>query len=200
MLNLSVMVLLIYAIFFFIMALIALIPSVIQAIGLARICNKLGAFRPVWSWVWAFLLPPVAILRAGDAAAEREDPYRKSLLKQGVVSVIVFSVLATLAVIGAVIMVLSSELTLPDAVVSVVALVTVVLTVLTLLASVWMAVLLCISHFRIFKAYVPTWGAWLLIAGMVILSELAFLIFPILSFIPIKPAGPVHEYLYESET
>lgn len=199
MLNMSIMVLLIYAIFFFIMALIALIPSVIQAIGLARICNKLSAFRPVWSWVWAFLCPPVAILRAGDAAAKREDPYSKSLLKQGVASVIVFAVLTTLAVIGAVVMMLSPEFALPDVVMSIVALVTIVLTVLTLLASVWLAVLLYISHFRIFKAYVPTWGAWLLIAGMVILSELAFLIFPVLSFLPIKPAGPVHEYLDESE-
>ena len=51
----SIIVILIYAIFFFIMALIALIPTVIRAIGIARICNKIGAFKPVWSWALPLL-------------------------------------------------------------------------------------------------------------------------------------------------
>ena len=81
---LSITVLLVYIIFFAIAWLIAMIPAVINAIGLARICNKLGAFKPVWCWVWALLCSPIALLRAGDLAAERQDPYARKHFGGGV--------------------------------------------------------------------------------------------------------------------
>ena len=62
----------------------------------------------------------------------------------------------------------------------------IVLVVGTAIAGVWLTVLTYISCFRIFKLYVPSWGAWLLLAGMVLLSSISFLIMPILSFLPMR--------------
>ena len=86
----GVVVIAIYIIFFCFAALIAMIPTVINGIGLARICKRLGAFRPVWCWVWAILCPPVAVLRAGDLAGEKKDPIGcRRHFGAGVLSVIV---------------------------------------------------------------------------------------------------------------
>ena len=193
----SVIVILIYAIFFFIMALIALVPSVIQAIGIARICNKIGAFKPVWSWVWAFLFPPVAILRAGDVAAARENPYRKKMLVHGLISSAVFVVLTVLTVVCMVAYAAVSEMALGETWETMMIIAVFVMFVPTMLAAIWMAVPTYISLFRIFKLYVPTWGAWLILAGMILLSDLSFLVLPVLSFIPIKKIEP--EQAYEPE-
>jgi hypothetical protein len=40
--------------------------------------------------------------------------------------------------------------------------------VLAFLATVWMSIPVYISCFRIFKLYLPDWGAWLMPAGMVV--------------------------------
>ena len=49
----SIAVLLVYIVFMGFVWLISMIPAVIHGIGLARICKKMGAFKPVWCWVWA---------------------------------------------------------------------------------------------------------------------------------------------------
>lgn len=193
----SIIILLIYAIFFFIMALIALIPSVIQAIGIARICNKIGAFKPVWSWVWAFLFPPVAILRAGDVAAARENPRRKKMLVHGLIASAVFIAFTVLTVLCMIAYAAVSEMALGETWETIMIIAVFVMFVPTMLAAIWTAVPSYISMFRIFKLYVPTWGAWLILAGMIILSDLAFLVLPVLSFIPIKKNEP--EKVYEPE-
>lgn len=193
----SIIILLIYAIFFFIMALIALIPSVIQAIGIARICNKIGAFKPVWSWVWAFLFPPVAILRAGDVAAARENPRRKKMLVHGLIATAVFMVFTILTVLCMIAYSAVSEMALGETWETIMIIMVFVMFVPTMLVAIWMAVPTYISLFRIFKLYVPTWGAWLILAGMILLSDLSFLVLPVLSFIPIKKIEP--EQAYEPE-
>ena len=193
----SIIVILIYAVFFFIMALIALVPSVIQAIGIARICNKIGAFKPVWSWVWAFLLPPVAILRAGDVAAARENPHRKKMLTHGLIASAVFVVLAVLTVACMVVSMAVSEMALGETWETITIIAVFAMFVPTMLAAIWMAVPSYISMFRIFRLYVPTWGAWLLLAGMMILSDLSFLVLPVLSFVPMRKTEP--EQAYEPE-
>ncbi len=185
--QLSIVVLLIYAIFFAIMWLIAMIPAVINAIGLARICNKLGAFKPVWCWVWALVFPAVAVLRAGDIAAERENPFgSRRHFETGVTSVIVFAVLIVLAFGFGLMTAFSSETPEHSVITMLFALVMIVLLIAAIAVSVWMTVLLYISYFRIFKLYVPAWGAWLMLAGMIILSEFSFLVLPVLSFLPMK--------------
>ncbi len=184
--GLSIVVILTYVIFFFIMFLFALIPSVINAIGLARICNKLGAFRPVWSWVWALVVPSVAVLRVGDMCAEREYPYSRKLFRYGILAMIVFTVLATLTTLCSVVFALSSELVLHDILETFSLIGTFVLFIPTMLAAIWMAVPLYISYFRIFKAYMPVWGAWLTLIGMLLFSQLAFLVLPVLSFLPMR--------------
>ena len=192
--QLSIVVLLIYAVFFAIMWLIALIPSVINSIGLARICNRVGAFKPVWCWVWALVFPPVAILRAGDIAAEREDPIGcRKHFDTGVMSVIVFSVLMLLAAGFGCMTAFSSQTPELSAINMMFALVMIVLLIVAIAVSVWMTVLLYISYFRIFKLYVPTWGAWLMLVGMFVLSQFAFLLLPVLSFLPFKQDEPCRE-------
>lgn len=185
--QLSIVVLLIYAIFFAIMWVIAMIPAVINGIGLALICNKVGAFKPVWCWVWALVFPTVAILRAGDIAAERKDPigHRKHF-ETGIMSVIAFFVLMLLAAGFGCMAAFSSETPELSAINVLFTLVMIVLLVAAVAASVCMTVLLYISYFRIFKLYVPTWGAWLMLAGMFVLSQFAFLLLPVLSFLPFK--------------
>lgn len=193
----SIVVILIYAIFFFIMALIALIPSVIRAIGIARICNKIGAFKPVWSWVWAFLFPPVAILRAGDVAAARENPNRHKMLAHGLIATGVYIVFMVLALGCMAVFAMISE-TANSALLALAMIASLLFAILGFLAAVWMAVPSCISHFRIFKLYMPDWGAWLTLAGMILLSDFAFLIMPILSFIPMKKTEQQDTTVYDT--
>ncbi len=181
----SIIILLIYAIFFAICFLIAMIPTVINAIGLARICNKIYAFRPVWSWVWALLFPAVAVLRAGDTAAERADPYRRKMFTHGIVAVAAFTVLTALTVASMGAYAVFSE-TAENVWTIVAFVVMMAFALLSLLAAIWMAIPMCISYFRIFKLYMPTWGAWLTLAGMLVLSDLSFLILPVLSFLPMQ--------------
>ena len=193
----SIIVILIYAIFFFIMALIALIPPVIRAIGIARICNRIGAFKPVWSWVWAFLFSPVAILRAGDVAAARENPGRRKMLVHGLIATGVYIVLMILTVGCMAVFAVLSE-TANGILLALPMIAALLFAILGFLAAVWMAVPTYISHFRIFKLYMPTWGAWLLLAGMLLLSDFSFLVLPVLSFIPMKKTEPQDTTIYDT--
>lgn len=185
--NPSIVEILMYAIFFAVMLLLSLIPAVIHAFGLARICKKLGAFRPVWSWVWSFVFPAFAILRAGDIAAERDKPgdCRKNF-EAGVTSVIAFALLMALALGFGLMTAFSTETPQLSVITKLFALVMIVLLIAAIAISVWLVVLLYISYFRIFKLYMPTWGAWLTLIGMFALSQFAFLILPVLSFLPMR--------------
>ena len=183
----GVVVIAIYIIFFCFAALIAMIPTVINGIGLARICKRLGAFRPVWCWVWAILCPPVAVLRAGDLAGEKKDPIGcRRHFGAGVLSVIVTATITTVAIGFAFMCGFAAESSQDGTAPTLFVLILIVLCVALFAIAIWMSVLLYISYFRIFKLYVPTWGAWLLLAGMILLSELSFLILPILSFLPMR--------------
>ena len=182
---LSIVVILIYAVFFGIVFLISLLPSVINAIGLARICNKLGAFRPVWSWVWALLVPAVAVLRAGDTAALRDSFGKRKMFTHGIVAIAVFTVFTTLAVTCMGAYAAFSETA--ENIWTIVAFIAMmVFTLLAVLAAIWMVIPLYISYFRIFKAYMPAWGAWLTLLGMLVFSQFAFLVMPVLSFLPLR--------------
>jgi nitroreductase len=190
----SILIFLIYAIFIGIMVLISLIPSVINAIGLVRICKKLDVFKPFWRWVWALLFPAVAILRAGDEAGEREKLFCKKMFAHGMIAIAVFVVFAVLTFTSMGAYAAFSETA--DNIWTIVAFVAMLLfAVLAFLASVWMSIPVYISYFRIFKLYMPDWGAWLTLAGMLVLSDLSFLILPVLSFLPMQkqPFDPVGE-------
>ena len=191
----TIIIFAIYIIFLGIMLLISMIPSVINAIGVARICKKLGLFKPFWRWVWALLFPAVAILRAGDEAGEREKPYCKKMFAHGMIAIAVFAVFAVLMTACMGVYVAATELALPEAVATVALILMFVLLIPTLLATVWMSILMYISYFRIFKLFMPEWGAWLTLAGMILLSDLSFLILPVLSFVPMReqPFDPVVE-------
>ena len=191
----TIIIFAIYLIFIGIMLLISMIPSVINAIGLARICKKLGVFKPFWRWAWALLFPAVAVLRAGDEAAKREKPYYKKMFAHGLIAIAVFAVFATLMTACMGVYVVVMELALPEAVATVALILMFVLLIPTLLATVWMSILMYISYFRIFKLFMPEWGAWLTLAGMILLSDLSFLILPVFSFLPMQkqPDDPVEE-------
>ena len=190
---------LIYAVALGIIILIELLPglicSLIESIGLARICNKLGAFPRAWSWVLSLLLPMIAVLRAGDMAAKRENSSKKPLFKQGIVGLVLFAVCILLSVLCTVIAFATAVLNWPAIYAKLAGILVLILCAVALILFIWLFVLLFISHFRIFKAYVPTWGAWLLLAGSVLLGPLSFLILPVLSFIPLKklPDEPIQE-------
>ncbi|MBO5756182.1 MAG: hypothetical protein J6S28_00650 [Clostridia bacterium] len=191
---LTIIIFAIYAIFIGIMLLISVIPSVINAIGLARICKKLGVFNPFWRWVWALLFPAVAILRAGDEAGEREKLFCKKMFAHGMIAIAVFVVFAVLTFTSMGAYAALSETA--DNIGTIVAFVAMLLfAVLAFLATVWMSIPVYISYFRIFKLYMPDWGAWLTLAGMLMLSDLSFLILPVLSFLPMQqqPYAPVGE-------
>ena len=181
---------LIYAVALGIIILIELLPrlicSLIESIGLARICNKLGAFPRAWSWVLSILLPSVAVLRAGDMAAKRENSSKKPLLKQGIVGLVLFAACILLSVLCVAVALLTTLMGWPLMYATAAGVVVLAVCVVALILFIWLFVLLFISHFRVFKAYVPTWGAWLLLAGSVLLGPLSFLILPVLSFIPLK--------------
>ena len=182
----GMVIILIYLILFGVLALIELLPAIINAIGLARICHKLQAFRPLWSWVWAFAMPAVALLRAGDVAAEREDPYKRKLFGQGVWITVLFLASAMLSVVCLGIAVMASLFAWPAIWVMISLIAMIALLVPALVLAVWAMVLLYISYFRIFKAYMPAWGAWLCLAGMIVFQNFAFLLLPVLSFIPLR--------------
>ena len=186
----STLIILIYVIFFGILLLIELLPGIISSIGLARICNKLHAFRPVWSWVWSIFVPTVAILRAGDVAAQREDAYKRGHFGRGVKILITFAVLCTLMMLFLALAVAATLLAWPSMLVYVCLIAVIVLTGPLLVFSVWMIVLQFISLYRIFKAFVPTWAAWLILAGMFVLQNFSFLVLPILSFVPLCQTAP----------
>ena len=191
---LTIIIFAIYAIFIGIMLLISVIPSVINAIGLARICKKLGVFNPFWRWAWALLFPAVAILRAGDEAGEREKLFCKKMFAHGMIAIAVFVVFAVLTFTSMGAYAALSETA--DNIGTIVAFVAMLLfAVLAFLATVWMSIPVYISYFRIFKLYMPDWGAWLTLAGMLMLSDLSFLILPVLSFLPMQkqPYDPVVE-------
>ena len=190
----SILIFLIYAIFIGIMVLISMIPSVINAIGLVRICKKLDVFKPFWRWVWALLFPAVAVLRAGDEAGEREKLFCKKMFAHGMIAIAVFVVFAVLTFTSMGAYAALSETA--DNIGTIVAFVAMLLfAVLAFLATVWMSIPVYISYFRIFKLYMPDWGAWLTLAGMLVLSDLSFLILPVLSFLPMQqqPYAPVGE-------
>ena len=182
-------------IIFLIEALPGIICSLIESIGLARICNKLGAFPRAWSWVLSILLPAVAVIRAGDMAALREHANKKSLLKQGIVGLVLFAVCILLGVLCTVIAFATAVLDWPAIYAKLTGVAVLILCAVALILFIWLFVLLCISHFRIFKAYVPAWGAWLLLAGSILLGPLSFAVLPVLSFIPFKklPEEPIQE-------
>ena len=190
----TIIIYVIYMIFFGIMLLLSLIPSVINAIGLARICKKLGVFKPFWRWAWALLFPAVAVLRAGDEAGEREKLFCKKMFAHGMIAIAVFVVFAVLTFTSMGAYAAFSETA--DNIGTIVAFVAMLLfAVLAFLATVWMSIPVYISYFRIFKLYMPDWGAWLTLAGMLMLSDLSFLILPVLSFLPMQqqPYAPVGE-------
>ncbi|MBE6697787.1 MAG: hypothetical protein E7581_04610 [Ruminococcaceae bacterium] len=182
-------------IIFLIEALPGMICSLIESIGLARICNKLGAFPRAWSWVLSILLPAVAVIRAGDMAALREDANKKSLLKQGIVGLVLFAVCILLGVLCTVIAFATAVLDWPAIYAKLTGVAVLILCAVALILFIWLFVLLFISHFRIFKAYVPAWGAWLLLAGSILLGPLSFAVLPVLSFFPFKkiPEEPIRE-------
>lgn len=182
----SVLIISIYIVFFCILILIELIPSIIHSLGLAHICHKLGAFRPIWSWVWALFLPPIAILRAGDTSAKREDGNKRRYFKQGVKVFVSFTVCCVLAVLCAALAVAATLLSWSSRLVYVSLVAMILLTVPTLVFAVWAIVLLFISYFRILKAFMPTWGAWLAVIGIAVLYKISFLFLPILSFFPLR--------------
>lgn len=191
---LTIIIFAIYAIFIGIMLLISVIPSVINAIGLVRICKKLDVFKPFWRWAWALLFPAVAILRAGDEAGEREKLFCKKMFAHGMIAIAVFVVFAVLTFTSMGAYAAFSETA--DNIGTIVAFVAMLLfAVLAFLATVWMSIPVYISYFRIFKLYMPDWGAWLTLAGMLMLSDLSFLILPVLSFLPMQqqPYAPVGE-------
>jgi hypothetical protein len=173
-----------------------LICSLIESIGLARICNKLGAFPRAWSWVLSILLPSVAVIRAGDVAATRENADKKPLLKQGIIGLALLAACILLSVLCAAVALLTTLLGWPLIYATAAGVVVLAVCVVALILFIWLFVLLFISHFRIFKAYVPTWGAWLLLAGLILLGPLSFLILPVLSFIPLKklPDEQIEEF------
>lgn len=183
----GIVVIAIYIVFFAIMWLIAMIPAVINSIGLARICKKLGAFKPLWCWVWAFLCPPIALLRAGDDAAEKVTPYgARRYFGTGLTSVLISAFLIAIVACLGLLVPFSAGDPQISAFTKLLLIAIVVLLVLVMAMWIWTIVLLYISYFRIFKLYVPTWGAWLMIAGMILLSQFSFLLLPILSFLPMK--------------
>ena len=186
----STIIILIWVLTFGVLILIELLPglirSLINAIGLARVCNKLQAFPRIWSWVWALFLPPIAILRAGDAAAKREDENKRRYFKQGVKIIILFVVCCVFAVLCAALAVAATLLSWSSRLVYVSLVAMILLTVPTLVFVVWAIVLLFISYFRILKAFMPTWGAWLAVIGIVVLYKVSFWFLPILSFFPLR--------------
>lgn len=183
----SIAVLLVYIVFMVIVWLIAMIPAVIHGIGLARICKKMGAFKPVWCWVWALLCPPVALLRAGDMAAEKEWPlFPKKHLARGMELFIVTIVLVLIGSAFGIVTAFIADDPNVSALTFLFSIFSLILLLSSMVVSVWMSVLLYISYFRIFKLYVPTWGAWLMLAGMILFSQFSFLLLPVLSFLPMK--------------
>ena len=186
----STIIILIWVLTFGVLILIELLPelirSLINAIGLARVCNKLQAFPRIWSWVWALFLPPIAILRAGDAAAKREDEKKRRYFKQGVMIMILFVVCCIFAVLCAALAVAATLLSWSNRLVYVSLVAMILLMVPTLAFAVWAIVLLFVSYFRILHAFMPAWGACLALIGIVALYKVSFLLLPILSFVPLR--------------
>ncbi|MBQ2806609.1 MAG: hypothetical protein IJF08_06115 [Clostridia bacterium] len=186
----STTIILIWTLTFGILILIELLPelirSLVTSIGLARVCNKLQAFPRIWSWVWALFFPPIAIFRAGDAAAKREDENKRRYFKQGVKIIILFVVCCVFAVLCAALAVTATLLSWSSRLVYVSLVAMILLTVPTLVFAVWTIVLLFISYFRILKAFMPIWGAWLAVIGIVVLYKVSFWFLPILSFFPLR--------------
>lgn len=173
-----------FSLFFWVVALISLIPFVVNAIGLARICKKYGAFSPFWTWVWALFCPIVAVLRVGDLAAKWKNPYAyRKMFNMGIAAMITFTVLAFLS--GLCAGACASFFKMEDNIWTINAFLGMLAFALSaMLAAVWMAIPLYISYFRIFKEYMPTRAAVLLMIGMAVLPEFSFVVFPILSFLP----------------
>ena len=185
----SIAVLAIYLIFFVFALLISMIPVVINGIGLARLCNKMSAFTPAWAWIWSLLGPSVALLRLGDIAGEWQDPLGcRRHFRMGVVLMIICVVPLVLIPFFAFPLAFLPENPRFEAAIAFLGIIIFVLYIIGMFAAVWLTVLMFISHFRIFKLYVPTWGAWLMLLGMFLLPQLSFLILPILSFLPMRDA------------
>lgn len=185
----GIAVLAIYLIIFVFAFFIALIPVVINGIGLARLCNKMGAFTPAWAWIWSLLVPSIALLRLGDIAGEWQDPLGcRRHFRMGVVLMIISAATLVLIPFFAFPLAFLPENPRFEAALTFFGIALLVLYIVAMVSAIWLTVLQFISYFRIFKLYVPTWGVWLMLLGMFLLPQLSFLILPILSFLPMRDA------------
>ena len=172
----------------------ALATYVIYSIGLARICKKLGACRPLLAWIP--LVRWVVTAKAADVALLKLDGKKKNLTKQSAVAIILALViwLAMLLVVlvGAIIIMMISD---PEGSMTWVPILVAVLIGLLAVAfyafAIWYSVLWYIAFFRISRAFVPTWASWVLLVAQVLWPQLISIVMLVMSFFPVKEDGMI---------
>ena len=172
----------------------ALATYVIYSIGLARICKKLGACRPLLAWIP--LVRWVVTAKAADVALLKLDGKKKNLTKQSAVAIILALViwLAMLLVVlvGAIIIMMISD---PEGSMTWVPILVAVLIGLLAVAfyafAIWYSVLWYIAFFRISRAFVPKWASWVLLVAQVLWPQLISIVMLVMSFFPVKEDGMI---------
>lgn len=172
----------------------ALATYVIYSIGLARICKKLGACRPILAWIP--LVRGVVFAKASDVAILKLDGKKKNLTKQAAISLILAAILWLATMLACLISLLVAYM-ISDASGSFSWLIILLVAVMWifllayLAVYLWYSVLLYIAFFRTSRAFVPTWASWVLLVAQVLWPQLISIVMLVMSFFPVKEDGVI---------
>ncbi len=188
----NIIVIILYVVLGLMAVAVALAAYLLSAIGLYRICKKLDA-----GLAWLSFIPVLstaALIKAGDAAADRKDPDSRRLIKQGIISMaltIVFFVLTMGLALAVVIMAKSN---VANSYVLIPLILMYIVSFFAIAFDVWMCVLFYISYYRVYAAFTQGFVTWLLFAALFLVPGATSIVLLVLSFFP--PCKP--EILYEN--
>ena len=182
---------LIYAIGALLSMIAAAAGYVAYALGLFRICKKVGQRRASLAWVPVaqLILVPVT----ADGIMETKQEKKTALARHAVISLLAGVACALLcAVLGGVGLLLEAA-KLGGALIWIV----IILLSLSLLAFLaclaYFAAVYFLAFYRIARMFVPTWACWTLTVALVLNLQMSALVLLILSFFPLSEPAPAQE-------
>lgn len=181
---LSVVIVLVF--FGIIFGVVALIPYLCNAIGLARICKKLDACSPVLAFFP--ILVYIAMAKASDAADAYNGIERKrGILKHMIIST-VFCVLCSVIVIALAVptaILMNADDPVMQLISTVLMLAYLAMVFVTYAVFLWRTVICCFCYWRIGNAYSQVL-AIVLLAVSILMPNLTWLAMFVVPFFPLK--------------
>lgn len=184
----SLLPVLIYAVGALISMIVAVAGYVAYALGLFRICNKVGQRRAPLAWVPVAQLILVPVTADGIMQPGQEK--KTGLARHAVISLLAGVASALLcAVLGGIGLLLETA-KLSGALIWIVIALLFIALLAALACLVYFTVVYILAFYRIARMFVPTWACWTLTVALVLNLQMSALVLLILSFFPFSEPAP----------